>query len=167
VSLAERLHKLENRLLGAERLLLTLLVVGMTLLGFVQIVLRKAFSGGFLWADTFLRHLVLWVAFLGAGAAVAQNKHFGADLGERLFTGRKRLIAQLVVQVITVGVCALLARASYVFIHDEFGSARSHIALGPLQVPGSWYEVILPVGFCLLFVHYVIKSLETALELRK
>ena len=167
MSLAERLHKIESRLLTAERLLLVLLVVGMTTLGFVQIVLRKLFSGGFLWADTFLRHLVLWVAFLGAGAAVAQNKHFGADLGERLFTGRARLVAQLVVQVITIGVCALLAWASVIFITDEFKSAHAHVSLGPVQLPSTWFEIILPVGFALLFIHYVIKSLETALELRK
>jgi TRAP-type C4-dicarboxylate transport system permease small subunit len=167
MTLAARLHKIENGLLVAERVLLTLLVVGMTTLGFVQIVLRKVFEGGFLWADTFLRHLVLWVAFLGAGAAVAQNKHFGADLGERLFTGRTRLVTQLVVQVLTVGVCALLAWASLIFINDEFKSAQSHVTLGPLHLPSSWFEIILPIGFVLLFMHYVIKSLETALEIRK
>ena len=167
MSFAERVHKLENGMQSGERWLLTILVVGMTILGFVQIVLRKAFSGGFLWADVFLRHVVLWVAFLGAGAAVAQNKHFGADLGDRLFSGRVRLVAQLVVQVITVGVCAFLARASYIFIQDEFKSAQSHISLGPLHLPASLYEIILPLGFVLLLVHYVIKSLDTALELRK
>ncbi len=167
MSLADRLHRLEGWLLGAERWLLVLLVVGMTILGFVQIVLRKVFSGGFLWADTFLRHLVLWVAFLGAGAAVAQNKHFGADLGERLFTGRARLVTQLVVQVLTVGVCAFLARAAGLFIAEDFRFAPTHIRLGALELPGTFYEIILPIGFWLLFVHYIIKSLGTALELRK
>lgn len=167
MSLADRIHKAESALLFVERWLLTILVVGMTGLGFVQIVLRKAFSGGFLWADVFLRHLVLWVAFLGAGAAVAQDKHFGADLGDRLFSGRSRLIAQFIVQVLTIIVCALLCRASYVFLKDEFASSTAHTTLGPLQIPGALFEVILPGGFALLLVHYVLKSLSTALELRK
>src|SRR5262249_10346285 len=81
VSLPETIRTVEVRLQTAERAVLAVLVVGMTLLGFLQIVLRKVFSGGFLWADAFLRHVVLWVAFFGAGAAAAQNKHFGADLG--------------------------------------------------------------------------------------
>ena len=137
MTLGDRIQAVERRLLGAERLLLTILVVGMTALGFLQIVLRRGFSGGFLWADTFLRHLVLWVAFLGAGVAAAQDKHFGADLGERFFAGHSRTVAQVVVHLFTVVVCGLLTRASFVFISAEFASARICLWRRVVPSPGT------------------------------
>jgi TRAP-type C4-dicarboxylate transport system permease small subunit len=164
---ADRIRSAERKLLGAERILLTALIVGMTLLGFLQIVLRKVFSGGFLWADTFLRHLVLWIGFLGAALAVAEEKHFGGDIGDRFFSGRLKSVTRLVVHLFAAVVCAFLTQASVVFIRDELRSGRALFSIGGLRVPASLYEIILPVGFLLLACHYVLKSLESVLELRK
>ena len=161
------IDRIEGRLVTAERTLLTVLVLSMTLLGFLQIVLRKTSLGGLLWADTFLRHLVLWVAFLGACLAAAQNKHFGADLSDRLFTGRFRLVAQLVASLFTVAVCALLTSASIAFVAEEFRSASTLFTLGALRVPASLFEIILPLGFLLLLVHYALKVVGTIQELRR
>ena len=57
----------------------------------MQVVLRQVFGGGILWCDTLLRHLVLWVGFLGAARAAGQHPHDGAPLGTGLANLRERL----------------------------------------------------------------------------
>ena len=49
------------------------------LLAVAQIVLREAFSTGFVWADELLKLLVLWLAMVGSVAASRDNRHIRID----------------------------------------------------------------------------------------
>jgi TRAP-type C4-dicarboxylate transport system permease small subunit len=161
--LASRVLTAERLLQKAEIAILVGAILGMTGLGFLQIVLRKGFSTGLLWADPLLRYLVLWMGFLGAAVAAAQDKHFGADVAERLLTGRTKILAQLVSHLFTAGACYFLARAAMAFMRDEFASKATAFSIGTLHVPTSWVEIILPAGFVLLLVHYLLRALAVAL----
>jgi len=159
------LAKLEKGLVTAERFLLVGLVLVMVVLSFLQVVLRSAFSSGLLWADTFLRHLVLWVGFLGASVAAADDKQFAMDALTRVLKGRLRAGTMLLCSAFTASVSAVLTRASWIFLRDEMDAASILFSLGDLHVPAWLFETILPGGFALLFIHYLIKSLRSAWEL--
>ena len=49
-----------------------LVVVSLALL---QIFLRNVFGFGFMWAESVLKILVLWIALLGAMVATRENQH--------------------------------------------------------------------------------------------
>ena len=46
-----------------------LALVSILVMALIQIVLRNVFDSGLLWAESFLRILVLWIAILGAMVA--------------------------------------------------------------------------------------------------
>ena len=163
----ERIQTAEARILAVERFLLTLLVVGMTTLTCLQVILRSVFSAGILWADVFSRHLVLWVGFLGAGVAAAQHKHFATDAIDRVFSARVQSFTHLGIHLFTATVCGFLTEAAIVFIRDEFEASKVLFSIGAFHVPSAIYEIILPAGFLLLMIHYLLKSLTVVLELRK
>ncbi|MFH1726292.1 MAG: TRAP transporter small permease subunit [Elusimicrobiota bacterium] len=160
------LKTLERWLMGAEKALLIAFIVVMVVLSFLQVVLRGLFSSGLLWADTFLRHLVLWVGFLGAALAASGDKQFAMDAATRLLSGRLRSGVQLLCHAFTALVCGFLASASWTFLRDEFGAGAVLFSVGGLHVPSWVFEVILPAGFLLLLVHYAVKAACAALELR-
>ena len=54
-------RSIDNFLKRIEESLLISMVILMVVLAFLQVVLRNVFSLGIIWADLFLRHLVLWV----------------------------------------------------------------------------------------------------------
>ena len=58
-----------------ENLTLAFSFLTMLVLAVMQIALRNFFDGGFLWAESFVRVLVLWIAILGALVATRQNNH--------------------------------------------------------------------------------------------
>lgn len=159
------LRSAERRLALLEQGLLVALLVVMVGLSFLQVALRGLASGGLLWADTFLRHLVLWAAFLGAGLAAADGRQFAMDAGERLLEGPLRAAVHAVLHVLVAGVCALLAKASWTFLAQEKEAAATLFSVGAWHVPGWWFEVILPVGFGLLCVHYALRAALSAGEL--
>ncbi len=164
----ESLRKLERWLLSAEKFLLIGLILVIVGLSFLQVVLRGVFSGGFLWADTFLRHIVLWVGFLGAAVAAGENKQFAMDAAARVFKGRVKALLETVAHAFTIAVCAFMARASWEFMMVEREFAGSLFSLGEnIHVPIWYFEIILPVGFVLILLHYAIKLILALMDARK
>ena len=55
------------------------LIVGflgvMIVMAFSQVVLRNFFHTSIEWGDVFLRHMVLWIGFLGAVIAAGERRH--------------------------------------------------------------------------------------------
>lgn len=159
------LRRAERGLAAAEAGLLAVLLVVMVALSFLQVALRGLFDGGFLWADTFLRHLVLWAGFLGACLAACDGRQFALEGAERLLAGRMRAAAHAGVHLLTGGVCVLMARASWTFLLQEKEAAATLFSVGDWHVPGWWFEVILPAGFALLAVHYAVKAVLAGADL--
>jgi TRAP-type C4-dicarboxylate transport system permease small subunit len=163
----DALRALEKRLLGLEKAALALLLLTMIALSFLQVVLRGVFSSGLLWADTFLRHLVLWIGFLGAAAASAQDRHFAMDAAERVFSGRAKAAAQLACALFIAAVCILLAQASRAFLADERAAANILFSIGETHVQAWPFQTILPAGFFLLALHHLIKAVLALPGLKK
>lgn len=164
----KKLRTLEHWLLSAEKALLIGFVLVMVCLSFTQVLLRGFFSGGFLWADTFLRHLVLWVGFLGAAVAAGENKQFAMDAATRFFEGRVKSTVEAIASLFTVGVCAVMTHASWAFFLDEKASGNALFSIGAhIHIPSWTVGIILPVGFALIAVHYTIKAAISIMELRK
>ena len=151
--------RIESALLAAEKWGLCALLAVMISLSFLQVVLRGFFSAGLLWADTFLRHLVVWACFLGAALAAGEEKHFAFDALSRLLTGTARRAARLAVSLACAAVCAWLACASWSFFADEFRSDGALFSVASMTVPAWTFALAYPAGFILLSVHYAIKAL--------
>lgn len=154
----ESLRGAEALLARAERALLAALLAFMVLTAFCQVLLRLLSSGGLLWADTLLRHLVLWVGFLGAGLAAASDRQFAMDLSARLLRNRARAVSQSLCHLFSMSVSALLARASWLFFREEYAQAQVLFTAGGVGLPAWAFEAVLPLGFGLLALHYLIKA---------
>ncbi|MBI5464250.1 MAG: TRAP transporter small permease, partial [Ignavibacteriales bacterium] len=73
------LSKINTTLNRLETSLLILLLSFMVLLAFYQVMMRNLFSGGFVWGDIVLRHIVLWLGFLGGALATSNQRHIHID----------------------------------------------------------------------------------------
>ena len=77
--------RLDSYLARIEEFLLILILSSMVIFSFLQVVFRNIFSEGIPWADIFLRHLVLWIAFIGAALTTRYEKHISIDILSRFF----------------------------------------------------------------------------------
>ena len=59
------LRSFDSLLARAETVVLVAFLGSMVVLAFLQVVLRNVFGTGLIWADTLVRHLVLWAGFFG------------------------------------------------------------------------------------------------------
>jgi TRAP-type C4-dicarboxylate transport system permease small subunit len=136
-----------------EGILLTLILILMIGLAFAQVVLRNFFNTGIEWGDAFVRHLVLWVGFIGASVATKEGGHLAMDLVHRFLPQKLRKPTAMFVDAASAFVCALLALASYKFYLTE---KEAGTMLMP-HVPNSWAVVIIPIGFYLMALRFAVK----------
>ncbi len=149
------LKSVDKALTRAEEIVLITLLAVMVVMSFLQVVLRNVFSSGILWADILLRHILLWLGFLGAAIATSENRHINIDALRRFLSPRIRSAVGVVTDLFAAGICFLLARASWEFVQGEIADRRTVLEGIP-----SWYaEIIIPVGFGLVAVHFVIRAI--------
>jgi len=146
---------------AAETTLLVLLLGGMILLAFAQIVLRNFFDIGLQWGDELLRMLVLWLALAGAVAASRTDKHISIAVLDRFLPEFISKLVQLVLHLFTAVVCAVVAWFSLQFVltSREYGD----LILG--NVPAWWLQSVLPLGFALIAWRYSLFLLKDGFAL--
>ena len=138
------LHRLED---GA----LILALVTMLALAVLQIILRDFFDQGLLWAESFLRILVLWVTMLGAMVATRHNNHISIDALSRYLPERAARIAAILSALVSAGICGAVAYFSLEFIQFEFEDKTIAFA----RVPSWICETILPLGFGVMALRFL------------
>ena len=138
-----------------ENGLLTALVLLLVVLAGAQIVLRDLFHTGLSFADPLMRQLVLWTGMLGALAAVRDDKHIALDVLQRFLAPAVQKLARFVTLAFAAALCAVLAYFSYAMVQVDFsGAAPSPLA----GVPAWSVEVILPVGFGLMALRFLLRA---------
>jgi TRAP-type C4-dicarboxylate transport system permease small subunit len=132
---------------------LVLSLVSMLMMALLQIVLRNFFDSGFLWAESFLRILVLWVAMLGAMVATRHDNHISIDLLSKLLSARWSKPMRLVTFIFSAAICFTAAWYSIEYIQYEYEDGT--IAFGVVPV---WIcQSILPIGFTVMGLRFLIR----------
>ncbi len=72
--------RLSRMLDRAENAVLVWTILGLALIGFIQVVSRYLFNYSFTWYEELGRFLAVFVAFLGAAIGVKTGSHFSMDL---------------------------------------------------------------------------------------
>lgn len=150
------IQKINTFVAKIESWLLVTIVLIMVILSFTQVILRNVFDHGLLWGDIFLRHLVLWVGFIGASLATREEKHINIDVFSRLMKGKGKLFAQGFVYFFAMYVSWLLADAAWDFVMEE--KEYETILFNGIA---SWYfQIIIPIGFGIMSIRFALAGIE-------
>ena len=149
------LERIDRSFTRVEGWLLIGLLSVMVVLAFLQVVLRNVFQEGFIWGDILLRHIVLWLGFVGASIATSQERHITIDALTRFMTDRFRRGVLALTQLFAAGVCITLANAAITFVGNdlEFGSTVY------AEIPAWYSQIIIPVGFSVMAFHFIIRAI--------
>lgn len=139
-----------------EEVLLVSLVILMVSLGFLQILFRNLISVGIVWIDSLVRHLVLWIALLGASVATRENRHITIDLlSGRVSPGHYSRI-QGAVQLFSALVCLLLVSPAIRFVQNDYVAGKT-LAFG---IPLWFSQAVMPAMMLVLGVRFLLQGLK-------
>jgi len=157
------MHRLDRLLAGLERAAIVVLLCSLLLLGLLQIILRNVFAGGLFWADEVLRHLVLWLGFLGASLATHEQRHLRIDVLARWLPEGAQPCLGLLLNLVAASGCAILAQAAWTFVRFE----RESGAVLSVGLAVWMAQSIVPLGFALMMLRFALRMLEALAQLRK
>lgn len=134
-----------------------LVVIGLLLMaGFplLETLLRVAGIVGFTGSTDYVRHLTLWIGFMGAMLAAREDKHFSLHSGTDALPAKTKKIVKIGTASITIAVAASLAVAGWEFVMSESAS--------PTRIAGwmpQWIALtIMPVGFACIALRFLLRS---------
>ena len=146
-----------------EEVLLVCLLFGMVVLGAAQILFRNVISIGLVWIDPLLRHLVLWVALLGASIATRENRHISIEiLPARLSQAtRTRIYGGL--QIFSALVCLVLVYPAVRFILDDYRVGKYLV----FEIPRWVAQTVMPVMWLVLGVRFMLQGVKSLVSGRR
>ena len=139
-----------------EEILLVSLVILMVTLGFLQILFRNLIAVGIVWIDSLVRHLVLWIALLGASIATRENRHITIDIiSGRVSPGHYSWV-QGAVQLFSALVCLLLVYPAVRFVQNDYVAGKT-LAFG---IPLWFAQSIMPAMMLVMGARFLLQGIR-------
>ncbi len=141
-----------------EKIVCAVLFLGMTLLGFANVVVRYGTHYSFAASEEILTNGFLLLTVFGAAIAARRGEHLAVTLvHDALPLPLARIVFGLSV-VLSVLLLAASAWFSWAALINLMNSGMRSYALG---VPAWWYQAALPFGFALVILRYLQHAAET------
>lgn len=157
-SVFDRLDKL-GRI--AENTVLIVLLGGMALLSFGQIILREVFDTGVIWADELVRLSVLWLAMLGAISATRDDRHIRIDALSHLLPPIVMSLVRMIVDLFAAVVCAALAWHTWRYLQVEIEFEDTVLVDTPAWIA----HLIVPVAMALTAYRFAVLVIRRLVDL--
>lgn len=100
----------------AEESIISLLLVTMTLLVFVEVVMRFVFNSGFLWAQELTLHISAWFVLFGISYGLKVGAHIGVDAFIKLLSPTAQRILSSVAVLCSLAYCGLFIYGSWIYL---------------------------------------------------
>ena len=149
-----------NKILNALHLIEDVIAGGLLLIimlfALYQIILRNLLDSGFIWGDSFLRVLVLWLGLVGAILASRKGKQISIDVLSQFIPVPYKNYIKRINFMFAALVCFTISYYSGQFVYLEYQD--NTIAFE--SIPAWLTEVIIPVGFSIMGIKYLAQIMN-------
>jgi C4-dicarboxylate transporter DctQ subunit len=139
---------LSNIIEGIEKYTVMLLVAGMALILFANVIYRYFLNAPIYWANEASIYMMAWLTFLGGSLGLKYKTQAAITfVVERLSVNNKKILS-IVTHVLMLAFLGFLLYVSYSWIFSLSGSVSSSMRI-PMWIPYS----AVPVGLTFAFIH--------------
>ncbi|MFV2051589.1 TRAP transporter small permease [Aliiroseovarius sp. YM-037] len=147
----------------AERWALLVFYVMLVLTMAVEVLRREIFAYSSIWGEEIVRYSFIYLAWIGAAAAVKERAHIRIDVIMHYLGPRAKALLYIFGDLVMFGVALIALYWSLETVHVswKFGSV-SH----GLRVSMVWFLLAVPVGFSLMIIRLIQSFLRDLRSLR-
>jgi TRAP-type C4-dicarboxylate transport system permease small subunit len=148
---------------NAERWALLALYVMLVITMAVEVLRREIFAYSSIWGEEIVRYAFIYLAWIGAAAAVKERAHIRIDVLMHYLGPRPKALLYIFGDLVMLGVAlvALYWSIETVHVSAKFGSV-SH----GLRVSMVWFLMAVPAGFGLMTYRLIQSLLRDIRSLR-
>ena len=148
---------------NAERWALLVFYVMLVMTMAVEVLRREIFSYSSIWGEEIVRYSFIYLAWIGAAAAVKERAHIRIDVIMHYLGPRAKACLYIYGDLVMFFVAVIALYWSYEAVHIswKFGS----VAHG-LRISMVWFLMAVPVGFALVLLRLAQSLLRDIRSLR-
>lgn len=122
----------------------------------MEVVRRSVLSYSSIWAEEIARYAFIYIAWIGASAAIKERAHIRIDVVLHLFSPRMKAIVFIFGDIVTLilAVFAIYMSMEPILISLEFGSVTHG-----LRISQAWFLAAVPLGFTMM-VFRLLQSIK-------
>ena len=132
----------------AERWLLLTFYVMLVITMAIEVLRREIFAYSSIWGEEIVRYSFIYLAWIGAAAAVKERAHIRIDVLMHYLSPRAKALLYIFGDIVmfVVAVIALYWSLETVYVSAKFGSVTDG-----LRISKVWFLMAVPLGFGLMF----------------
>lgn len=130
-----------------EEWIVTVMLVLMTFLTFLQVVLRYVFNSGFTWALELTTLFFAVMIFVGIGYGIRVGFHIGVDALVTKLPPRAQHVTGIVVALLCLAYAGIVLYGSFQYVSKMYSVG---IEMQDLPIPVWLARSVLPLGYALL-----------------
>lgn len=137
---------------NAERWALLVFYVMLVVTMAIEVLRREIFAYSSIWGEEIVRYSFIYLAWIGAAAAVRERAHIRIDVVMHSLGPRAKALLYIFGDLVMFGVALVALYWSFetVLVSAKFGSV-SH----GLRVSMVWFLAAVPIGFSLMILRLV------------
>ncbi|TDX26101.1 TRAP transporter small permease [Rhodovulum visakhapatnamense] len=136
----------------AEKIVCALLFLGMTAVGFANVVVRYGTHYSLAASEELLTNGFLLLTVFGAAIAARRGEHLAVTLVQDLLPPVLRRPLFMLAAALSALLLALSARVSWDVLVNLHANGMRSYALG---IPAWYYQAAVPFGFALILIRYL------------
>lgn len=132
---------------NAERWLLLMFYVMLVITMAIEVIRREVFAYSSIWGEEIVRYSFIYLAWIGAAAAVKERAHIRIDVVMHYMGTRSKAVLYIFGDfvMLAVALVALFWSFETVLVSAKFGSVTDG-----LRISKVWFLMAVPVGFALM-----------------
>lgn len=148
---------------NAERWLLLTFYVMLVITMAIEVLRREIFSYSSIWGEEIVRYSFIYLAWVGAAAAVKERAHIRIDVVMHYLGPRPKALLYIFGDLVMFAVAVIALYWSYETVHvsAKFGSVTDG-----LRISKVWFLMAVPLGFALILVRLVQSLIRDFKSLR-
>ncbi|MEP3048958.1 MAG: TRAP transporter small permease [Roseibium sp.] len=148
---------------NGERWLLLVFYVMLVLTMFIEVVRREVFAYSSIWGEEIVRYSFIYLAWIGAAAAVKERGHIRIDVIMQYVGPRSKALLYIFGDLVmfVVALVAFYWSFETVLVSAKFGSVTHG-----LRISQVWFLMAVPFGFGLVLIRLVQSFLRDIRDFR-
>lgn len=132
-----------------EENIIAILLVAITLLVFVEVILRFVFNTGISWGEEATRILAAWFVLFGVAWGIKVGAHIGVEVFVNAMNPVLRRIVSFIAVLASLVYCGLILYGTWFYLKLDW---ITRIDLEDIPIPSWVAHSILGIGFILLSI---------------
>ena len=142
------------------------LALGIALVMGANVLMRYAFSYGFIWAQELEWHVFVPICLFGMSYALLHKEHVRVDVLFQYFSARNQHVVEIISSFISMAFCLVVIWLSIPYVYQSWSIGEGTANPGGIEYR-YMVKSLIPIGFGIMFLQSLSEAIKSIVAMRR